>query len=241
MRSSLLRKIKEQAVSLKGSVALRAVIFGLAWWLLPSWLFLLIALYLFFVPPAQADSVAIPFFALLVLCFLQPVGFFPAVLFGLIFWYMLLIKELYLIDRKSAYEMLILVLTFMLFRVFYMNEGGTFKSDAVLLGLLVATIVSALFGSFNKNFGERGAHGRLLLRIAAFVAFFLIVQFLMVGLFLPLDFVYQSSIVFLLTALLIEFFGRYLLGDLSRASVLVTSSVAFTLMVLLLGSARWGL
>jgi hypothetical protein len=189
---------------------------------------------------------------LLALTALQSAGFYAAVIFGLIFWYILLIKEFYIIDRKAAYEILVLVLTYLLFRVFYLRAGGGFGSGAIFFALIVAAVVGAFFSSFVKNFGGEkekedvspvpAAHGRLLRQVTASTVFLVVFELLIAGLFLPLDFVYQSSIVFILAALFMEFSSKHLFfGKLSRRRVLVVSSVVFVLLVIILSSARWGL
>lgn len=241
----MLRTLRDRAFSLRGPI-IRALVFALAWAVLPFWLFLLVALYLFFVPLSQAGSVVMPFFALMVLTLLQPVGWPMAVIFGLIFWYILLIKEFYIVDRKSAYEALVLVLGYFLFRIFYANFDGGFGGGAAFFALPIAALVSLLFLSFMKNFGEEVSivhnAGDSLRRVTGFAMFVVTFELLLLGLFLPLDFIYQSSIVFILAALFMEFTSKYLFyGTLSRRRVLMVSSVAFVLFALLLGSARWGL
>lgn len=238
---------------MRGSI-IRAVVFALVWAVCPFWLFLLVALYLFFVPFSQIKIVIIPFLALLILTALQPTGFFAAVILGAIFWCTLLIKELYLVDRKSAYEALTLTLTYLLVRDFYLKAGDNFGGTAIVFALIIAFVISALFSTFIKNFTERDAlperepkpaesgNRSLLRKTTVFLVFFLVFEFLMTGLFLPLDFIYQSSIVFLLAALVMEFFGKHLFnGNLLRERVLAVSSSIFVLLVIILGSARWGL
>ncbi len=237
----MLQRLKERAISLRGSL-IRAVIFAIAWAIFPFWIFLVVALYLFFVPFSQAKSVIVPFLVLMVITALQATGFYAAVIFGAIFWYILLIKELYIVDRKMAYEMLSLALVYLLFRAFYLRAGMGFGGVSVFFALLAAALIGVLFSSFVKNFGEDLPHSRLFRRIAGFVAFFLIFELLLTGLFLPLDFVYQSSVVFLLAALLLELLSKYLFtGTLSRRRVLAVSSTVFALLVVILGSAPWGL
>ena len=157
-----------------------------------------------------------PFLVLLVLTALQATGFYAAVIFGLIFWYILLIKEFYIVDRKSAYEILLLALTYFLFRIFYMKVGGGIGTGAVFAALFVAVAVAVLFSSFVKMFGgereevENGKKHQLLRQVTSFAVFLVVFELLIVGLFLPLDFVYQSSIMFILVALFIEFSNKHL-------------------------------
>ena len=247
---------------MRGSI-IRAVIFALAWAIFPFWLFLLVALYLFFVPFSQIKSVIVPFLVLLVLTALQAPGFYAAAIFGLVFWYILLIKEFYIVDRKSAYEILLLALTYLLFRIFYMKMGGGIGAGAVFAALFVAIAVGVLFSSFVKIFVgeeekiERGdikmdvapvlvgginARRKLLRQVTSFAVFLVVFELLITGLFLPLDFVYQSSLIFILAALFVEFSNKHLFAaKLSRQRVLIVLSGAFVLLVIILGLARWGI
>ncbi len=249
----MLSKLKERFWSLRGTI-IRAAIFALAWGVFPFWLFLLVALYLFFVPPAQAGTVIVPFIVLMSLAFFSPTGFLMAAVFGLLFWYILLIKELYLIDRKVAYETLLLVLIFLMFRLFYELLGAGFAMPAsFLFAILIAGASGFLFSSFVRLFGsgeetntDEGSAARVrarqLHRAASGAISFLIFETLLMGLFLPLDFVYQTIITFVFAAFTLDLASRHLVeGSLPRERILVVSSTAFALLVIILSSARWGL
>lgn len=256
----MLSKLKERLWSMRGTI-IRAAIFAVAWGVAPFWFFLLVALYLFFVPPAQAGTVIAPFIVLLGFAFFSPVSFLMAIIFGLLFWYILLIKELYLINRRVAYETLSLVLVFLIFRLFYERLGAGFAGPApFLFALLIAGTVGFLFSGFAGLFmapaialdpethegsvkkEEIPITMRRLRRVAAAAIAFLIFEILLAGLFLPLDFVYQTVIVFILAALILDLSARHLLeGSVPRERILVLSSTAFVLLAVILGSARWGL
>lgn len=246
-----LRKIQavtSKIVTMRGSI-IRAGVFMLAWFFLPWWLFLPVALYLYFQPFSEAKIVSAPFLGILILCLVQPVGWFFAIIFGFLFWYTLLIKDLYIIDRKSAYEMLSLAVIFLLMRSFYLDMGG--QPGSLVAGLsafILAGLFAAIMNGFINGFPVEtpteitsAANQKVLRRITTLAIFLLFFQLLLVGLFLPLDFIYQSIVVFLLGTLIIEFFPYYLFGNLSRSKLLTTTSVVFVLLVLVLGSARWGL
>jgi hypothetical protein len=243
-----LRALKSKAATVRGSI-IKACVFVFAWMFLPWWLFIPVALYLYFVPLSQAKLVIAPFFALLVLCLAQPAGWFFAIIFGVLFWYILLIKDLYIIDRRSAYEILSLALIFLLLRMFYLDMSVRAGALAIFCAFAIAGLFAGLVGGFMKHFSpdtgvpeaiDDATHNPFR-RIIIFASFLLFFQLLVIGLFLPLDFIYRSVVIFLLCTLIIEFFPRHLFGDLSRNKLLTTSSVVFVLLVLVLGSARWGL
>jgi hypothetical protein len=233
---SILRRISWSSV-------LKAVLFGVTWWALPFWLFLLIALYLYFVPMTGAHKVSVPFFVLLLITLLQRPGIIFAVIFCIVFYFLLLVKDLIIIDRRSAYEMLMLVLSYLLMRGFFLNVGGSFGWWSLADSAVAAIAVSALVGSFVKNFSavpkDSAREARSFRRMLGWMTFLLTWQLLIVGLFLPLDFLYQSAIVFLVAVIILDLVPQYVFGELTRIKVLVTGTVLFALLVIVLSSARW--
>lgn len=225
------------------SLVLKAIIFGVAWWALPFWLFVLVALYLYFVPMTGASKVSVPFFVLLLITFLQGQTWLSAVIFAALFYFILLIKDLLIIDRRPAYEILILILSYLLLRGFFLNVGGALDRQSLFDSVIAAWAVSAMVASFITNFSgaseDASRDARSFRRMLGWMTFLLMWQLLLVGLFLPLDFLYQSAIVFLVAAVLIDLVPQYVFGELSRAKVLATGSVLFALLVIVAASARW--
>jgi hypothetical protein len=238
----MVEKLKSISKRISWSLLLRAIIFAAAWWALPFWLFLIIALYLYYVPITGADKVSAPFWVLLLISFLESQGIIDAIVLAAIFYFILLIKDLIIIDRRSAYEILILVLSYLLARGFFLNVGGALSYQSLFDSVIAAWAVSLMAGSFIKNFlpgdsGEMRAPQRML----GWMIFILMWQLLIVGLFLPLDFLYQSAVVFLIAVIILDVIPQYIFGELSRVKMLATGSVIFSLLVIVLASARWGL
>jgi hypothetical protein len=224
------------------SLLLRAAIFALAWYFFQGgwfWLFALIALYLYFVPPFQAGRLLWPFIALLILAFAEPANPAFIIIFAAIFYYLLLIKDLLLIDRKSAYEILIFILSFFLLHDFYRASGGGLSGWGIWYTFLLAILLGILASRFMTSLssGDSQPHAR----ITPWLIFLLSWQFLILGLFLPLDFIYQSAIIFLILALIIDFGCSQYLGELTRVRILTTGITIFAFLVIILTSARWGL
>jgi hypothetical protein len=235
-------KLKSILKRTSWSLLLKAVIFGVAWWVLPFWLFLIIALYLYFVPNAGAGKVKAPFFVLLLISLLQHQNVLAAAIFAGAFYCILLIKDLLIIDRRSAYEVLMLVLSYMLIRGFFLNTAGSLGGWTLFYSVIVAYAVSALVTSFIKNFpeGEPSYEVRVFRRMLGWMTFLLMWQLLVVGLFLPVNFLYQAAIVFLVAIIPISFV-QYIFGGFSRTKVLASGMVIFALLVIVLASAHWAL
>ncbi len=179
------------------------------------------------------------------LCAVQPASVVMAVIFGAIFYYLLLIKELLLIDRATARSFLAMMLSLLLFREYFFR----FADGPVGLALIAGFAVAALFGILMHNLignvrrsYESGDEGESAVRnVASWLSFLLMVQCLIIGLFLPLDFIYQSVIVFLIAAIMIDFVPNQIFRTLSWKKIRLTSAVFFALFVIVLASARWGL
>lgn len=232
-------KLKSISKRIHWSLLLKAVVFAIAWFLFPFWLFFLIALYLYFVPIAQSGTVVGPFLVLILLTFLEPTSALFALVFGVVFFYILLIKDLILIDRKSVYEVIVLFLSFLLLLGFYKDEGGSLSVSSLLYSLCGAVIVGYLISGFLRFSLDRPITA--LARSAVWLSTALIWQFIIAGLYLPVDFVYQTVAAFLGVTLIIDLVPQYLFGESSREKILTTLSVIFVLFVFILGSARWGL
>lgn len=233
-------KLRSISKRIHWSSFLKAALFAAAWLVFPLWLFILVALYLYFVPISQYGAAIAPFLVLLALMLIEPTSLPFAIIFGFVFFYILLIKDLMLIDRKTAYEITILFLAFLLFRDFYGKYGGVLDGTSLAYSLVVAMLVAFLVSSFIRHFSGDGDISSST-RTAIWLSGILTWQLLVVGLFLPVDFVYQSVIVFLGSIFVIDLIPQYIFGELSRTKILLTSSVIFVLFVLVLGSVRWTL
>lgn len=241
-------KLKSILKQTNWSLVLKALVFAVAWWALPFWLFLIIALYLYFFPITGTGKVSVPFFVLLLISLLQSQSIIAAILFAAIFYFILLIKDLLIIDRRSAYEVLLLVLSYLLVRSFFLNTGDSLGLRAILYSVVGAWAVSGMVISFVKNFSAAGAatkeepephEARLFHRMLGWLIFLIVWQLLLVGLFLPLDFLYQSAIIFLVAGILITLVPQYAFGELSRTKALATGTLVFALLVVIAASARW--
>jgi hypothetical protein len=232
----MVEKLKSILRRISWSSVLKAVVFAVAWWALPFWLFLLIALYLYFIPITGAGKVSAPFFVLMLILFLEPRSIPDAVVFGAVFYFVLLVRDLIIIDRRFAYEVVMLLLSYLLLRGLFLNVGGSIGYRSLFDSVVAAFAVSMLVTSFVKNFSEAPYSFR---RMLGWVTFLLAWQLIIVGLLLPLNFLYQSAIVFLVAVIILDLIPQYVFGELSRSKVLATGIVLFALLVIVAASARW--
>jgi hypothetical protein len=237
----MVEKLRSTSKRIHWFLVLRALIFGLAWAWFPFWLFIPVALYLYFVPLFQARKLLGPFVVLLLLTYLQAPGILFAAIFAALFYVLLLIKDLLLIDRRSTYELLALTLSFFMLRAFYAMSHDGVAVVSVWYAFLVAAVLTLLMRSFLRFFREEFPHDERALMAATWLSFLLFVQLIIAGLFLPLDFIYQAVLVFIPAILLMDLVPAHFFGDLTRTKLLTTASAVFVLFAVVLSSARWGL
>ena len=245
-------KLKSILRQIRWPLLLKGAIFCLAWYFLPFWLFGFIALYLYFVPFSGSKNFFPAFLALFALTWIERPGIAFVVIFGALFYFLLLIKELYLIDRREAYEALVIALIFFLVRDFYRAFGALPIGTPSLLfvAFLGAALIGLFAGNFMKQFApevpsERAHYEKRRRQLAAGVVFLLALEFLMLGVFLPLDFIYQSLTIFIVLALIIDRATVYLLDAPTEPPLVMIKNpmvVVFgTLLLVVLLSAHWGL
>lgn len=238
-------KLKSITRQIHWSLLLRAAAFALAWLYVPFWVFLLVALYCYCVPIFRADKFAVPFGVLLILtAFHSPDGWMAFIL-GAIFYYLLLIKDLLVIDRTTARSILVMILSFFLLREFY----AAFSNGPLGLALFGALVAAILFGllmhnlldNFRRSYEEDEKGEKNVRNVVSCLSVVLMAQCLVVGLFLPLDFIYQSVLIFLFAALMVDLLPNQVFGNLSWDKIRLTSFVCFALTVIILVSAKWSL
>ncbi len=239
----VLRSISKQ---IHWSLLAKAAIFACAWWYLPTWLFVVVACILYFVPPFQTRRNLVPFLVLLGIAVATPPSVLMAVIYGIICYYLFLIKDLLVIDRKSARAVLAMALSFFLFREFFSAWSSGFSSGAFVMSWVVAIAFGALLNGVivahrNKQEDEDLPGGKRLRRTTVAVASFVMLESLTVALFLPIDFIYQSIIVFLIAALFIDLVPAYFFRDLALRRIRMTVMAVFAMLVVTLASAKWGI
>jgi hypothetical protein len=224
------------------SLTLKAIIFATSWFLLPAWLFFIVALYMYVVPRFRSMTFIFPFAVLMFFAISEAPSLLGALLFSVLFYLLLGVKELGFIDKRTPYEALILSLSFLAYTQFFSrfvawgSIGVFFYAFAVSFMFFLLCRGFLRYAVFNK---EDGATRRGLLG-AGIIAFF-VWELLLTVVFLPLNFLYQSALLFIITAVLFDLVLDYATSELVRGKLLINFSVFFTFLVIILGSVRWAL
>jgi|GEM_PF-612936 len=239
-------KLKSITRLIPWSLALRAVLFGAAWLILPFWAFSILALYLYFVPLFQPLKLGVPFATLLFFTYTLTPNIWFAILLLVIFYLILGMKDLILIDRIAAYEILVLLLLFLVFFGFFSWVTNLGIRSAPFKAVLPAGLFFFLARGFLYypdspppllRVRKSGRWEFLFIGLGAFMIW----QLSLVLLFLPMSFFYQSALLFLVTLFFLELFPYHLRGELSRERILVNFSTFFILGTVILAAIEWSI
>ncbi len=235
-------KLKSILRRIHWSLALKAAVFGASWLILPSWLFFVAAIYLYVVPRFRAGAFGFPFIVLMFFALSEAPSFLGVLLFSVLFYLLVGIKEMRFMDKRTPYEALILLFLFLAYIRFF----SRFVAWDGISAFLYAFAVSLLFFFLSRGFlryaalhGGDGATRRGLLGMG--IVSLLVWEFLLVVVFLPLNFLYQSALLFMATAILFDAALDHAKNELVPGKLLVHFSVFFTFLVIILGSAKWAL
>lgn len=236
--------VKNGALGSLLGLALKAALLAAAWLILPGWFFLLLSFYFYFVPIFHPWKVFLPFLCFLFLAFNGPVNFGFAVILAVLFYIILGIKDLIFIDRRSAYNNLVLVLIFLLdiwfFSSFFGDSVGRLGIVSIFLLSAISCLLYREFLTYGKSdLSGAGFAGRV--NLALGLAWLIISQISLAVIFLPVNFLYQTALIFFLSAAFLGLVSTYLSETISREMILMNFSVVFVFLVIALGSVQWGL
>ncbi|HTY39633.1 MAG TPA: hypothetical protein VMC43_00890 [Candidatus Paceibacterota bacterium] len=237
MVNDLKKRVAHGLRGLPWSLIVRAVIFGGAWLILPFWAFAVLAFGMYFFPLFQPFLLFVPFLLTIVFAGLLGTSLWGAVFLGILFYLVIGIKDLILIDRRRAYH----ILTFLIFLALFLNFFYHYPRPDVPfaafgLGLIFFIVFRGFVAYIIPEAGE--AHR------ATFVsglAALLVGQLALILLVLPLSFFYQTALLFLSVVLLAEFVIDHLEDRLDRRIVLTNASIILVFFSVVLALNRWGL
>ena len=221
---------------------LKGLIFGGAWYVLPAWLFIPVAAYLYFIPFFQSSKFISAFVAILAIYAFTPDPAAFALVGGVLFGWLIAIRELLFIDRRSTHEVLILAIAFFLFRIFY-HARITVEASSFLVTFLLAGLIAWTAKGFMNGLkdGEQTEEKMPFVAIGIGLIWFLTWQAAIAVSLVPVDFVYQSLLAFLFIVGMLDLVLGYFSGDIAREKIFFTATAVFCGLVLLLTAAPLGL
>ena len=234
-RSVLLLK----TVLFLGFLAL-AKIGGFGW--LPILFFIAATSVLFFLPFFQTFSyfVSFGFFLITGSVFLgklpESYFFLGAIIFAALFYLLLGVKSLVMVDRVRAYLLFHLSVFFLVFILFFQSTGE-FNTFSLLMVFAVSYL---LFREFFKFQDLPGISWRQK-NIFSWALAFLSLQAVWVIKILPIGFIQSASLSLVLVFILGNLAGNYLNGKLDRQTLLKDITFLVLAALLIFTTSRWGI
>ncbi len=237
MPLDIIRRATKTAFSLR-VLLLKSLIFSLSWLFLPFWAFFAISLYFYLVPFFQPSKLLIPYILTLAAAFIVPQGFWLAVFLGALFFLLLGIKNLVLINRFDNHQLMVFLILFLIFFGFFQHFENWQKWIISPVSLCVGLSFFFLFGELADYVKKNDRKMKI---FTSAVGAFLLWQVSMAVLFLPLNYFYQTALLFLLSVILTDILLEYLAGKINKRKILWDFSIFFVVAVIMLASANWGL
>ena len=225
------------AFSVRG-LLIKACLFSIGWLFLPFWVFLVLSIYFYLVPFFQPFKLLIPFILTLLAAAILPYGFWFAVLLGILFFLLFGIKNLILVNRFDNHQLMVFLILFLMFFGFFRHFENWQNWTISLISLWIAVSFFFLFNEL-ADYSAKSSESKKM--IVSWLGSFLLWQAAMIILFLPLNYFYQTAILFLLSVILTDILLGYLGGIIDRRKMLINFSIFFVITVAILASANWGL
>lgn len=216
---------------------------GLLWFFTPLWLFLLSSLYFYFVPNFNSGRLSLSFLVALGLAYFAPPlhpPFSYAVAGGVaVFFYLLLgIKDLVLIHRQAAYQVMRFMLALVSFLLFFWwGQAPTAGFIWQWLGLFI--VLYALYREFLSFALIEESHVKKV--VSASLAALVLFEVSWALSWLPIGFLNTTAIAVLVIFLMDDFIVHHFKGDLERRKFLSNFTIfIFSLLVIFLLS-EWSI
>ena len=223
-------------MSLRG-LFLRAGILGFLWLFLPFWIFLAATFYFYFFPFFQPLRLALPFFLTLVTAAILPANVWFSLFIAALFFLILGIKNLIFVKRFGAHQLLVFFLLFLTFLSFF-SGFETWQRWIVSLFAFGVSAVFLLLAKELADYHSESSRRRTFLTIGLGALF--IWQLCLILLFLPLNYFYETALLFLSAVFLLDILLEHLKNRLDSRKILADFSIFFVFTAVILASARWG-
>lgn len=227
------------------SLAIKALVFGTSWFVLPWPLFLAVGLYFYLFPFFKPSLLGWHFAFVFGISFFLDKNWLMALFLAVAFYLILGIKDLFFVNRREAYEFLVLLAIFLgcvAFFEHFSSWGGYFAPvSAAFLGALVFFFGRGMmsFSGWKEEDLPTVRLGRMFLCFG--LTGFFVFQTAWVITILPFSYFYRVIILFSFIMILLKLIWDYFDKNISNRKNLIYFSVFFSVLVLLLTSTEWSL
>jgi hypothetical protein len=232
-----IRRTTKDAFSMRVLV-IKSFILSLSWFFLPFWAFFVVSFYFYLVPFFRPFKLLVPFILTLATAFIVPHSPWFGVFLAILFFLLLGIKNLIFINRFDNHQLVVFLILFLIFFGFFRHFEDWQKSIISLASLGLGLSFFFLFNELADYSKESGKKSKIFI---SGLGSFLLWQVAMAVLFLPLNYFYQTAILFLFSVILTDILLEYFGGKIGKRKILWDFSIFFVIAVIVLASANWEL
>jgi hypothetical protein len=233
-------KLKSISGRIPWSLLLRAVAFGVGWLILPFWAFLILAVGIYFLPVFQVWKLFFPFILTLILAFLVPSGLWAALFLSALFFFILGVKDLVLIDRTAAFRFLLYIFLFIAFFYSFSRFDYGLTAASFFWFFALSLLFSFLLGNFFV-YSRLGTEKKRFRSVALALLGMILFELSLAVLFLPLNFLTATILVFTAAVILFELASDYFSGRLTSIRIMSYGTIFFVIYALLLSSQSFSI
>lgn len=233
-------KLKSILGPIPWSLLLKAAVFGAGWFILPFWAFVILAALLYFFPLFQASKLLLPFLLALILAYLVPPSLWAALFLSALFFFILGVKDLVLTDRDTAFRFLLYILLFIAFFYSFSQFDYGLAPASFFWFFVLSMLFTLLLANF-FHYSGLGADKRRFKNTVLAILGLLLFEFSVAVLFLPLNFLLATILIFALAVILFELAADYFSGRLTTPRILSYGTIFFLVYVLVLASQSFSI
>lgn len=233
-------KLKSISGRIPWFLLLRAAVFGTSWLILPFWAFLIVAIALYFLPFFQVWKLFFPFVLTLILAFLVPSGLWAALFLSALFFFILGVKDLVLIDRTAAFRFLLYIFLFIAFFYSFSRFDYGLTAASFFWFFLLSLLFAFLLGNFFIYSGL-GADKKRFRSVTLALLGLVLFELSLTILFLPLSFLTSTILVFFAAVILFELAADYFSGRLTSIRIMSYGTIFLVVYSLILASQSFSI
>lgn len=236
----MVAKLKLITNQIHWSLLVKSLIVAFGWIFLPFWLFLLISLFFYFYPPFQSLLFFLPFLVFLFLAKILTVNIFSFLLLIVLFYLILGIKDLIIINRFLAYQIFIYLLIFTCAFLFFLNFNSGLNLQIIFYGFLLALLYFLFFKNINL-FGIENNYDFKKYKISLALFSLFLFELILILNFLPFSFYFKTLIFAMVIILGYEIILNYVLAQINKNFLIGISLIFIILFIFTLLFNNWSL
>jgi len=221
----------------------KSALLAFAWIIFPHWLFLITTALIYFFPVFRPGTMLFPLFLFFLISFILPHNFLGFLLITILLFLILGIKDLIIVNRFYAYELLGFFIFLIFSFIFFQKFGQVFVLKSIIYSFLFILAFYLFFKKiFNLSIANLGIEiDQKRFKIFLTVFSFFIWQIIFLLNFLPFNFYLQTGMLALFIMIGMDFILNYFLNKIKTANILFLTFSFLFLFIFILLFNKWSL